>query len=139
VSRVPPAVRPPLRLLRLGNPVVRAVLGSRAHRLLSGRLLVLDYRGRRTGRQYRIPLRYAEIDTGELVAVAVRPERKQWWRSFAEPTPAAVLLRGTTVDVVGALASDETRAGAVARYDAANPRGARWTGDAAVVVFTPSR
>jgi len=139
VSRVPPAVRPPLRLLRLGNPVVRAVLGSRAHRLLSGRLLVLDYRGPRTGRQYRIPLRYTELETGELVAVAVRPERKQWWRSFAEPAAASVLLRGATVEVVGELASDETRAGVLARYDARNPRGARWTGDAAVVVFTPSR
>ena len=139
MSRVTTAVRPPLRLLRLGNPVVRAVLGSRGHRLLSGRLLVLDYRGRRTARRYRIPLRYAETGTGELVAVAVRPERKQWWRSFAEPAAASVLLRGTTVDVVGALASGAARASVLARYDARYPRGARWTGDAAVVVFTPSR
>jgi hypothetical protein len=136
---VTPAVRPPLRLLRLGNPVVRAVLGSRAHRLLSGRLLVLDYRGRRTGRRYRIPLRYAETDAGELVAVAVRPERKLWWRSFTEPASASVLLRGETVGVVGALASGDTRTSVLARYDERTPRGARWTGDAAVVVFTPSR
>ncbi len=139
MSRVAPAARPPLRLLRLGNPVVPAVLGSPAHRLLSGRLLVLDYRGGHTGRQYRIPLRYAELDTGELVAVAVRPERKQWWRSVAEPAAASVVRRGATVDVVGALASGETRAAVIARYDTRNPRGARWTGDAAVVVFTPSR
>ena len=105
-----PAVRPPLRLLRVANPVVRAVLGSPAHRLLSGRLLVLDYRGRRTGRGYRIPLRYAETETGDLVAVAVHPERKQWWRSFAEPSAATVLLRGASVDVVGALTSGDGRA-----------------------------
>jgi hypothetical protein len=115
------------------------VLGSRAHRLLSGRLLVLEYRGRRTGRRYRIPLRYAETGEGELVAVAVRPQRKQWWRSFAEPAAASVLLRGATIDVVGALASGEPRASVLARYDERNPRGARWTRDAAVVVFTPSR
>jgi hypothetical protein len=134
-----PAVRPPLRLLRVANPVVRAVLGSPAHRLLSGRLLVLDYRGRRTGRGHRIPLRYAETEAGELVAVAVHPERKQWWRSFAEPSAATVLLRGASVDVVGALTSGNGRATALARYDVRNPRGARWTRDAAVVVFTLSR
>jgi hypothetical protein len=134
---VAPAVRPPLRLLRLANPVVRAVLGSRAHRLLSGRLLLLDYRGRRTGRRYRIPLRYAETDAGELVALAVRPEGKQWWRAFAEPEAASVLVRGAAVDVLGVQASDANRASVLARYNARNPRGARWTGDAAVVVFTP--
>ena len=134
-----PAVRPPLRLLRVANPVVRAVLGSPAHPLLSGRLLVLDYRGRRTGRGYRIPLRYAETEAGELVAVAVHPEQKQWWRSFVEPSAATVLLRGTSVDVVGALASGDGRATVLARYDTCNPRGARWTRDAAVVVFRLSR
>ena len=134
-----PAVRPPLRLLRVANPVVRAVLGSPAHRLLSDRLLVLDYRGRRTGRGHRIPLRYAQTETGDLVAVAVHPARKQWWRSFAEPSAATVLLRGASVDVVGALTSGGRRATALARYDARNPRGARWTRDAAVVVFTLSR
>ena len=134
-----PAVRPPLRLLRVANPVVRAVLGSPAHRLLSGRLLVLDYRGQRTGRGYRIPLRYAETETGDLVAVAVNPERKRWWRSFSEPSAATVLLRGASVDVVGALTSGDGRATVLARYDACNPRGARWTRDAAVVVFSLSR
>ena len=38
-----------LRVLRLANPFVRVVLESRAHRLVSGRLLLLAYRGRRSG------------------------------------------------------------------------------------------
>ena len=75
MSRVLP---PPLRLLRLANPVVRGVLDSPAHRLLSGRLLVLEYRGRRSGRTFRIPLRYAETRDGSLVAIAVEPDRKHW-------------------------------------------------------------
>lgn len=100
---------------------------------------MLDYRGRRTGRRYRIPLRYAETDSGELVAVAVRPERKQWWRSFAEPAQASVLVRGAAIEVVGALASGDSRADVLARYDARSPRARGWTRDAAVVVFTPSR
>ena len=41
---------------------VRAVLDSPAHRVLSGTLLVMAYRGLRSGRAFRIPLRYAEAD-----------------------------------------------------------------------------
>ena len=80
-------LRVPLRALRLANPLVRVVLRSPVHRVLSGRLLVLSYRGHRSGRTFRIPLRYAETADGAFVAVAVRPDRKLWWRSFRAGTP----------------------------------------------------
>ena len=50
---------------------------------------------------------------------------------------ATVLLRSASVDVVGALASGDGRATALARRR--NPRGARWTREAAVIVFRLSR
>ena len=128
----------PLRALRLANPVVRLVLGSRAHGLLSGRLLVLSYRGRRTGPEHRIPLRYAETEDGRLVALAVRPRRKQWWRSFAPAGAAAVTLRGAVLEGRGALVEGSAREDALAAYLARYPRSARLVRDASVVVFTPS-
>ena len=127
---------PPLRLLRLANPVVRAVLASPAHRLLSGRLLVLGYRGRRSGKTFRIPLLYAVTKDARLVSLAVGAERKLWWRAFGEPTAATLILRGRTVDVVGAVASGAARDVALAAYLERHPRSARVTQDAAVVVFT---
>ncbi|HEY7178004.1 MAG TPA: nitroreductase/quinone reductase family protein [Gaiella sp.] len=126
-----------LRVLRLANPVVRRVLDSRAHPLLSGRLVVLAYRGRRTGRQLRIPLRYAETRDGALVAVAVEPEGKQWWRTFADEAPAAVRLRGTEVAVRGRLAAGDRRGSALEAYLDRYPRSRRLTRDAAVVVLEP--
>lgn len=128
-------VRPPLRLLRLGNPLVTRVLRSRAHGLLSGRLIVLEYRGRRTGRTYAIPLRYAEATDGRLVALAVEPAGKQWWRSFVGPRRAVVLHRGQQHEVVGSLAEGTARDGAAAAYRARYPRSARLIADAALVVF----
>jgi hypothetical protein len=119
--------------------VVREILRSPAHGLLSGRLIVLEYQGRRTARTFAIPLRYAEAADGRLVAIAVDPRRKQWWRSFVEPRPAVVLHRGQRHDVVGTLAEsaarDEARGDYVARY----PRSARLVDDAALVVFERSR
>ena len=125
-----------MKLVRLANPIVRAVLRSRFHRLLSSRLLVLSYRGHRSNGMFDIPLRYVETPDAQLVVVAVRPERKLWWRSFREPVPAAVLLRGERFAVSGAVMWDGERASMLARYIRGRARVARMTESAAVVVFT---
>ena len=128
---------PPLRLLRLANPVVRGLLDSPAHRLLSGRLLVLEYRGRRSGRTFRIPLRYAATRDGSLVAIAVEPDRKLWWRSFATSDQATLILRGGRVEAHGTLAEGRAREAALDAYVARWPRSAALAAGAAVVVFAP--
>ena len=76
-----------------GNAVVLAVLRSRAHRLLSGSAIELRYTGRRSGRQYALPVQYA----GAGDHLVVRPQRWQhstWWRNFRTPQPVTVRLAG---------------------------------------------
>ncbi|NEM05471.1 nitroreductase/quinone reductase family protein [Geodermatophilus normandii] len=76
-----------------GNAVVLAVLRSRAHRLLSGSAIELRYTGRRSGRQYVLPVQYA--DAGD--SLVVRPQHWQyatWWRNFRTPQPVTVRLAG---------------------------------------------
>ena len=126
-----------LRLLRLANPLVRVVLESRAHPLLSGRLVLLAYRGRKSGREFRIPLRYARTDAGALVAVAVRPERKQWWRTFSAGEQAILTLRGDRVGVRGGVVEGAERDAALRAYLGRYPRSRRIAERAAVVVFEP--
>lgn len=128
----------PLRVLRLANPIVRALLRSPAHPLLSGRLLILSYQGRLSGRTFRIPLRYAETHDGRLVALAVRPERKLWWRSFVEPSLATVTLRGERREATGVVAEGVDRELALGAYLARYPRSARLAREAAVVVWCPT-
>lgn len=128
---------PPLRLFRLANPIVRAVLLSRAHRLLSSTLVIVEYQGHRSGRPFRIPLRYATSPDGGLVAVAVQPEQKLWWRSFTERTSATLTLRRQRIEVRGGLTDGEARERSLAVYVARYPRSAGVARDAAVVVFTP--
>lgn len=124
--------------MRLGNPLVRAVLRSPAHRLLSGRLLVLTYRGGRSGRTFSIPLQYAWTGVGDLVVVAVRPGRKLWWRSFARAgRPATVLVAGESRQVVGRLATGAERESAVTSYATRHPRARGVLAGAAVVVLVP--
>ncbi len=130
---------PRVRFLRLANPLVRAILGSPAHRLLSGRLLVLTYRGHRSGRSFAIPLLYAEQANGEIVVLALR-DGKLWWRSFARAAPAVATLRGAQVSVSGAVVDEARRDGAVAAYLERHRYAARRVGEtAAVVVLRPTR
>ncbi len=126
----------PLRALRIANPIARAVLRSRAHALLSARLVVVGYEGRLSGRTFAIPVRYAELAEGRLVAIAAQPAHKLWWRSFVEPREATLELRGARVLFVGRVARGTLRDEATAAYRARYPRSANLLLDAELVVFT---
>ena len=128
-----------MRAIRRLNPLIRAVLRSPAHRLLSRRLVLLAYRGRRTGRLHEIPLRYADLDGGRLVAVALHPERKLWWRSLVEPTPVSLVLRGERLEATATLVEGAERDATRAAYARGSRRITRLSEGAAVVVFTPAR
>ena len=141
----------PLQALRVANPIVRGVLGSPAHPLLSRALVVLTYRGNSSGREFRIPLQYAETPAGRIVTLAVRPERKRWWRSFVRPTDASLLVAGASRGVTGRLLDGEERRASLRAYLARFPRAAGPLGlsgppddealdaaPAAVVAFDPS-
>jgi hypothetical protein len=128
-----------LRALRLANPIVRRVLESPVHGLLSARLLVLTYEGHRSGGEYRIPLGYAEAPDGRIVTLAAEPGGKKWWRSFAEPRPATLTVRGARIAAVGALAEGNAREEALALYVARHPRIGGAVDRAAVVLFDEER
>ncbi|MGA2112603.1 MAG: hypothetical protein ABSG98_10725 [Anaerolineales bacterium] len=76
-----------------GNPLVGLILSSPLHPLLSQSLLVLSYRGRKSGKRFDIPVEYAQ--SGETLCILPgRPEQKTWWRNFRGGTPVDILLRG---------------------------------------------
>jgi F420H(2)-dependent quinone reductase len=77
----------PVRSLRgavragLVNPVVLRLLRSRAHRLLSGSVLLLEYTGRRSGIPHELPAMFAPAGD-RLIVIAGRPRTKTWWHNF---------------------------------------------------------
>ena len=87
------------------NRSVESILRSRAHGLLSRRVLLLTCTGRRSGRRITVPLEYRDADGALLVRS--RPHRR-WWRNLRGGVPVTVHLRGVEL---GALAVvDESRA-----------------------------
>jgi hypothetical protein len=102
-------------LRRVPNAAVGAVLRSPVHRLLSGTLLLLTFRGRRTGRTYTLPLLYAR-EGRDLLLVALHPQGQSWWRNVAGGAEIELLIAGRRLRGRAALEPD---AGAARRAFAA--------------------
>jgi F420H(2)-dependent quinone reductase len=78
---------------RVVNPLVRGVLRSPAHGLLSGHLALLTVTGRRSGRTFTFPVGYHR--DGDRVTIGVDwPERKRWWRNLRDAAPVEIWLAG---------------------------------------------
>lgn len=110
---------------RVVNPVVRAVLRSPAHGLLSGHLALLTVTGRRSGRAFTFPVGYRR--DGDRVTVGVDwPERKLWWRNLSDAAPVEIWLAG--VRRIGtAHARGDEHAGVTVEIELDGPAGAATT------------
>ncbi len=81
--------RPPRPARILANTIATTILRSPWHRLRSGRLLLLTFTGRKSGKEFTTPLRYVQEDE-ILRLIVVYP----WWRNLVEKPKVRVLLRG---------------------------------------------
>jgi hypothetical protein len=80
--------------MKTANAFVSGALRSPLHRVLSSALILIRYRGRRTGREFTSPTQY--VEHGNIVIIlVVRPDTKTWWRNFHEVHPIDILLRGS--------------------------------------------
>jgi hypothetical protein len=107
------------------NPVVRLLLGSPLHRLVSSSLVTLAYQGGRTGRWHCRPGVDAR-DGQDLSIVAAQPHSKVWWRNLRQPARVRLHLQGRDVDGTTTATSDpEAVAAGLGRYLQRYPRQAR--------------
>ncbi len=84
-------IKPPLPkfLYRILNPLLVAVLRSRFHSRISGSLMALTFRGRKSGKQYRIPVGY--LQQGNRIFVF---SHSAWSKNFRGGAPVSVRVRG---------------------------------------------
>lgn len=102
-----PVPRPLMRWLV--NPLVRALVGSRAGRW-TGPLLVLEMTGRRTGRSLRVPV-LAHPHDGVLYVLT----DAGWAANFRGGAPVTVVRHGRRVPGRGLLVEDPQEAAAALR------------------------
>ncbi|MEV4235169.1 nitroreductase/quinone reductase family protein [Nocardia sp. NPDC050408] len=93
------------RIQRIGDAVVRFILRSPLHPLLSKKLLIITVSGRKTGREYANPVGYAEHEGHLLIGTAA-----SWRQNLIPNTPVRILLRGTNIQATHEVITDEPRA-----------------------------
>jgi hypothetical protein len=86
----------PLWLFRALNPLMRTLLRSPLHGLLSGMLMLLSYRGHKSGTVYTIPIGYFVWDADELMAFT----SARWWINLRGGTPVTLLLKRQRLQAV---------------------------------------
>lgn len=94
---------PPTVLLRLVNPVLGALLRTPLAGSARKQLMVLKFTGRKTGRQFAIPVSAHLID-GELYALA----GAGWKHNFRDGATAQVVYDGKTTAMRGEWIRDRT-------------------------------
>ncbi len=112
-------------LYRVLNPVMKAVLRSRLHRLASRTIALLHFRGRTSGREYVTPLSY--VRDGHTVWF-LSAHSTNWWKNFRDgDARVSIEIARKTVNGTAHLwegDTDELR-DQVRRYLCALPRDAK--------------
>lgn len=109
------------QVFKAANTVVRPLLRSRLHGVLSGRLMLLDYTGGKSGQRYTFPVGYFPWDGGDVLSFSTGgwPTRIGGARRL--------LIRGRWRDAVPTVISDrDGKADVLGEFARRNgPRAAR--------------
>lgn len=78
----------------LYNPVVRWILQSPLHGLMSKGVLLIAFTGKKSGKEYITPVQY--VRSGKTVWIMVGfPEKKVWWKNLVGGGWVRVCLQGS--------------------------------------------
>src|SRR3954452_23606893 len=92
---------PPEALLPAVTPILRTFLGTPLAGSARKQMMVVSFKGRKTGRPYSIPVSAHVID-GQLYALTSAP----WKNNFRDGATAEVLHDGNTTTMRGELVTD---------------------------------
>ncbi len=94
------------------NPFVCLILRSPLHGLMDTALLLITYRGRKSGKQYTLPTQYVQ-DGNVIYIVPGNAKEKTWWRNLRGGIPVQVVLHRKTLAGTGCLLDPVTDAGII--------------------------
>ena len=81
-----------MNLWFLINPVVAFLARSPLHFLISHQVLIIQFKGRKSGKQYLVPVSYHEHESS-YTCVTLRSNI--WWRNLKEVSHTQIWLKGT--------------------------------------------
>jgi deazaflavin-dependent oxidoreductase (nitroreductase family) len=94
---------------KIVNPLVKMILRSPLHRLMSATLLLITYRGRKSGKEYTLPVQYVQ-DGSYIFIVPGYAEQKTWWHNLKGGLDVQLMLKGQALSGQGTLLESEANA-----------------------------
>lgn len=83
----------PEKLFVIINKIVKVILKSPLHGIMSDSFMLMSYTGRKSGKQFTTPVRYMRTDKGVRVYTA---EHTQWWRNMLSGPKVTLVIAGQT-------------------------------------------
>jgi deazaflavin-dependent oxidoreductase (nitroreductase family) len=74
------------------NPIISLLLRTPFHGLISKGVLLLEFKGRKSGKTYRVPVSFARLEDGSLLVITFK--RRKWWYNFVGGEQVHVWMRG---------------------------------------------
>lgn len=94
---------PIIRLFRLFNNIPKLLLRSPLHGIMSQKLMLLTFTGRKSGKQYTVPISY--VQQGQTLLVA---SDHPWWKNLQGKVNVHIWLRGKErIGEASAIADDD--------------------------------
>jgi len=76
-------------LFKIINPVMKLILRSPLHAVMSNRIMIIMFTGRKSGRQYSTPISYFQ-EGDQVICFTHSP----WWKNMAESADVGLRIRG---------------------------------------------
>jgi len=113
-------------LMKIGNAFIKMLLRSPFHPMLSGNMMLVTVKGKKSGKPYTTPVNY--VQDGDEIRVVSQCDRT-WWRNLRGGADTHLLLRGREVQAKGEVVEDQKGvAEQLSLYLAKIPKMARYFG-----------
>ena len=97
-------MRLPEPLFLVINPIMRALLRSPLHFVLSSSLMLISFTGRQSGRHYTTPVRYVRVDGAVRCFTSAK---NRWWRNLRGGATVSLLIAGKEAQYQAQVINDD--------------------------------
>ncbi len=113
-----------MKLSKLYNPIMKAILRSPLHGIISKNTMLITFTGRKSGKMQTTPVNY--IREGDYITVFSLRNRV-WWRNLRGGAPVTVRIKGQDLKAIGESIEDEkTVAAGLLAYLQKSPKYAKY-------------
>lgn len=89
---------------KIYNPIMRSILRSPLHGLISKNTMLISFTGRKSGKVYTTPVNYVR-DGDNFTVFSLR--NRIWWRNLRGGAPVTVRVRGQNLKAFGESVEDK--------------------------------